>query len=142
MVKIALRAQSYLLLMERDAWMNRPSVYLSKELKQQARLLPSSPVALFGEKLGDLADKSANHKHTALWLHTEQKQASFASATKTAKAGIPKNSTVSTSGGGKSKQYKKKGKSKSKGKSSSGKGTKCTSGQSGFRGQAAASQQS
>ena len=132
--EVMARMHATLILMERDAWLDRPSVQLSKELKQQARMQPYSPHSLFGDSLAELAVKSAKDRQNEIWLHgtpgkdrqneiwlhgTPGKQSKGASTSK----GTDQKPTVSTPTS-KGKQSKKSFKKGSQGKGQTGKVTK------------------
>ena len=122
------RQHAALVLMERDAWLERPSVQLSNELKQEARLQPYSPHSLFGGSLAELAIKSAKDRQNEIWLHgTPGKQSKGASTFK----GNNQKSTISTPSG-KGKQSKKSFKKGPQGKGQSGQAAKRNN-QSGFK---------
>ena len=59
---VMVRMHATFLLMERDDWLERPLVQLSKELKQQVRMQLYSPHSLFGDSLAELAVKSAKDR--------------------------------------------------------------------------------
>ena len=125
--EVTARQHASLLLMERDAWLERPSVQLSKELKQTARSQPYSPHSLFGDSLAALAVKSAKDRQNEIWLHgTPGKQN---------KASAPKGSTVKlsvTNPTGKGKQTKKPFKKRAQGRGQTSQVTK-RGNQSGFK---------
>ena len=107
--EVALRQHMTLMLMEREAWLERPSVQLSNELKQTARLAPFDSQWLFGDTLAELAKSSAADKQTEMLLHgAANKQSKFTSP----KAPTAARSTTSQSPG-KGKSYKKGGYKKS-----------------------------
>ena len=53
--EVTLQQHASLLLMERDAWLERPSVQLSNELKQTARLAPFDSQYLFWRYFGRIS---------------------------------------------------------------------------------------
>ena len=67
------RSHATLLLMERDAFLNRPSVQLSEELKCRARVAPLDSKTLFAGRLGDLAQKATQEVQNNAWLFERNK---------------------------------------------------------------------
>ena len=62
-----------LLLLERDAFLNRPSVQLSEELKGRARVAPLDSKALFAGQLAELAQKATQDVQSNAWLFGQNK---------------------------------------------------------------------
>ncbi|XP_070541810.1 uncharacterized protein [Ptychodera flava] len=57
-LEFSVRSHAMLQLLERDAFLNRPSVQLTDELKARARVVPLDPKALFAGKLAEFAKEA------------------------------------------------------------------------------------
>ena len=67
------RSHATLLLMERDAFLNRPTVQLSEELKGKARVAPLDSKTLFAGQLTELAQKATQGVQSSAWLFERNK---------------------------------------------------------------------
>ena len=67
-LEYSVRTHAMLQLLERDAFLNRPSVQLTDELKGRARVVPLDPNALFAGKLAGFAKEATKDVQSNAWL--------------------------------------------------------------------------
>ena len=107
-LEYSVRTHATLQLLERDAFLNRSSVQLTKQLKIDARTLPFDSEFLFGGKLADLAKAATKHVQGSAWLFGRNMPSMDGSAVATQ----PKQNTRKAKAGGKARSKSQKARTK------------------------------